>query len=145
MNNNPMGYNLKGLKIAVIILLTFSLRVSAPSAVSLTISESVPVNPYRQLAYAVGMVETKCDTLAFNPREEAAGIFQIRPIRLEDYNKRTGSSYTLNDLFKYEISEKIFFYYADMAGPYNFEQIARKWNGSGHLTLNYWNRIRRFL
>jgi hypothetical protein len=33
------------------------------------------------------MVETKGDTLAYNPYEEATGIFQIRPIRLKDYNK----------------------------------------------------------
>jgi hypothetical protein len=91
------------------------------------------------------MIETKGDDMAYNPLEAAAGIFQIRPIRLIDYNKRTGSNYTRKDLFTYEISEKIFLYYADQVGPYNLEQIARKWNGSGHLTTNYWDRIKRYL
>ena len=34
---------------------------------------------------------------------------------------------------------------ADQIGPYDFEQIARKWNGSGQLTINYWNRIKEYL
>ena len=140
-----MYLNLKKIKIVCFILLSFSLRVSAPNVKSLTVFELAPIEPYKQLAFAIGMVETKGDTLAYNPLEAAAGIFQIRPIRLIDYNKRTGRRYTRKDLFNYEISEKIFLYFADQIGPYNFEQIARKWNGSGHLTINYWNRIKQYL
>jgi hypothetical protein len=112
---------------------------------SILVFKPVPVEPYKKLALAIGIVETKCDTLAYNPLENAAGIFQIRPIRLIDYNSRTRSSYSRKDLFKYEISEKIFMYYADQIGPYNLELIAKKWNGSGHQTSNYWNRIKRHL
>jgi hypothetical protein len=140
-----MNTNLKKIKIVCFILLSFSLEVSAPSEKLLTVLKLAPIEPYKQLAFAVGMVETKGDTLAYNPLEEATGIFQIRPIRLIDYNKRTGSSYTRNDLFNFEISEKIFLYFADQVGPYNIEHIARKWNGSGHLTTNYWYRIRQYL
>jgi len=140
-----MYLNLKKIKIVCFILLSFSLRVSAPNVKSLTVFELAPIEPYKQLAFAIGMVETKGDTLAYNPLEAAAGIFQIRPIRLIDYNKRTGRRYTRKDLFNYEISEKIFLYFADQIGPYNLEHIARKWNGSGHLTINYWNRIKQYL
>lgn len=91
------------------------------------------------------MVETQYDTLAFNPLEGAVGYFQIRPIRLDDYNFRTGSTYTMNDLFNYKISEKIFVYYASEFGPYNFERIAKTWNGSGKSTLQYWEQVKRFL
>jgi hypothetical protein len=91
------------------------------------------------------MVETQYDTLAYNPLEEAVGYFQIRPIRLEDYNIRTGSEYTMNDLFNYKISEKIFLYYAAELGPYNFERIAKTWNGSGQGTILYWEQVKRFL
>ena len=104
-----------------------------------------PIEPYKQLLLARGMVETKRDTLAYNPVEEAAGYFQIRPIRLQDYNIRTGSAYTMKDLFNYEISEKIFLDFADLIGPYDFEQIARRWNGSGQLTIDYWKRIKEKL
>ncbi len=140
-----MNSNLKKIKIVCFILLSFSIRVSAPSVQSLVIFNLAPIEPYKQLAFAVGMVETKGDTLAYNPLEGAVGVFQIRPIRLIDYNKRTGSSYSRNDLFNYETSEKIFLYFADQIGPYNLEQIAKRWNGSGHLTNNYWNRIKQYL
>ncbi len=140
-----MHFNLKKIRILCFILITFSLKVSAPCIRSWSVLVPEPVRPYKQLAFAVGMVETKNDNMAFNPREAAAGIFQIRPIRLIDYNKRTGSTVARKDLFDYETSEKIFMYYAEVIGPYNLELIARKWNGSGHLTTNYWNRIKRFL
>ncbi len=140
-----MYVNMKRLKILFFLLLSLSLRVSAPTFKSFTIFELAPVEPYKKLAFAVGMVETECDTLAYNPLESAVGYFQIRPIRLIEYNKRTGNRFTRNDLFNYETSEKIFLYFADQIGPYNLEQIAKKWNGSGHLTINYWNRIKRYI
>ena len=140
-----MYSDLRKIIFIIFILLSFSIQVSAPERKSLTIFEQPPVEPYRKLAFAIGMVETKGDTLAYNPREEAVGYFQIRPIRLIDYNKRTGNSYTRQDLFNFETSERIFLYFADLIGPYNLEQIARKWNGTGHQTTNYWDRIKRFL
>ncbi len=140
-----MYINLKKIKTVCILLLSVSIQLSAPSVKSILVFKPVPVEPYKKLALAIGIVETKCDTLAYNPLENAAGIFQIRPIRLIDYNSRTRSSYSRKDLFKYEISEKIFMYYADQIGPYNLELIAKKWNGSGHQTSNYWNRIKRHL
>jgi hypothetical protein len=140
-----MHSNLRKLKVVCLLLVSFSLKVSAPCWKSLTIYEFPPVEPYKNLIFAIGMVETKGDTLAYNPYEEATGIFQIRPIRLKDYNQRTGNNYKSEDLFNYEISKRIFLYYADIVGPYKFEQIARRWNGSGLLTTSYWYRIRQYL
>jgi hypothetical protein len=137
--------NLSKIAFTVFALFAFSLQVSAPVWKSLNIIESAPVEPYKKLVFAIGMVETKGDTLAYNPLEEAAGIFQIRPIRLIDYNKRTGNKYTRQDLFNFETSEKIFLYFADQIGPYDLEHIAKRWNGSGQLTINYWSRIKRYL
>jgi hypothetical protein len=51
----------------------------------------------------------------------------------------------MKDMFDYKISEKIFLYYASQIGPYNFEKIAKKWNGSGSRTINYWKRIKKYL
>jgi hypothetical protein len=125
--------------------LFFALRLFAPTREFLIIQGASPVEPFKNLIHAVGMVETQYDTLAYNPLEKAAGYFQIRPIRLEDYNIRTGSSYTMNDLFIYSISEKIFLYYATEIGPYNFERIARMWNGSGESTQLYWDQVKKYL
>ena len=145
IHNLIMHYYLRKIFIVVFLLVSFSCRVSAPDRKSFNILDSDPVQPYKKLIKATGMVESKGDTLAYNPIEMAAGFFQIRPIRLLDYNKRTGSKYTMKDMFSYEISEKIFLYYASKIGPYNFEQIARSWNGSGHHTNSYWKQIKQLL
>jgi hypothetical protein len=140
-----MKSNFKKIVFAALLLFSFTFRVAAPDRESLVIIYSSPVEPYKQLIHAIGMVETKCDTLAYNPVEQATGYFQIRPIRLEDYNKRTGSKYKMRDLFNYEISEKIFLYYAEQIGPYDFEKISRKWNGSGPRTIHYWKKIKKYI
>jgi hypothetical protein len=128
------------------LLLTFAFKVFAPtSEKTLTIIRTTAVEPYNKLIQAIGMVETQYDTLAFNPLEMAVGYFQIRPIRLVDYNSRTGSNYSRNDLFNYKISEKIFLYYASEIGPYDFERIARTWNGSGKSTIQYWEQVKKIL
>jgi len=133
-------------KISVItIFILLASRASAPVADNLSVFATDSINPYKKLIHAIGMIETRHDTMAYNPVEQAVGYFQIRPIRLEDYNIRTGSSYTMKDLYDYNISEKIFLYYAVKAGPYNFERIARNWNGSGPKTIYYWNRVKKYL
>jgi hypothetical protein len=131
--------------VLVTVLLSVTLRAMAPSWTSFVIFHSSPVEPYKRLIHAIGIVETKCDTLSYNPVEKATGYFQIRPVRLEDYNKRTGSHYKMKDLYSYKISEKIFLYYARQVGPYDPEKIARRWNGSGPKTYHYWNRVKKFL
>lgn len=127
------------------ILLFANVSLFAPVSNTFAIREGVPVDPYKSLILAVGQVETGMDTLAYNPLEEAIGYFQIRPIRLKDYNIRTGSNYVMRDLYDYRISEKIFRYYAVKVGPYDFETIARSWNGSGSMTTDYWNRVKVLL
>ena len=131
--------------VAITFLMTLAFKVFAPTSESLIVVRNFPVQPYKILIHAIGMVETQYDTLAYNPLEEAVGYFQIRPIRLEDYNSRTGSTYTRQDLFNYNISEKIFLYYATGIGPYDFERIAKTWNGSGKNTILYWDQVKKFL
>jgi hypothetical protein len=131
--------------VLVSVLLSVTIKALAPSRESIIIPSSEPINPYKRLIYAIGMVETKLDTFAYNPVEKAVGYFQIRPVRLEDYNKRTGKNYKLKDMYNYSISEKIFLYYAHQLGPYNFEKISRRWNGSGPKTYHYWNRVKKYL
>jgi hypothetical protein len=140
-----MYSTLRKIELISFFLLSFSLQISAPVWKSLTIYEVQPIEPYKKLIFAIGMVETKGNTMAFNPLENAAGCFQIRPIRLIEYNRQTGNKFNRRDLFNYAVSEKIFLYFADKIGPYNPEMIARKWNGSGKLTTAYWNRIKQLL
>lgn len=131
--------------LTVVILLTVSFKVFAPSSNAIVIFASQPYEPFRKLITAIGMVETKFDTLAYNPGEEAVGYFQIRPIRVQDYNERTGKSYEPADMYDYQTSEKVFLYYASEIGPYNFEKIAKNWNGSGKKTIQYWKKVKKYL
>jgi len=131
--------------VSVSFFLLIICKVFAPSSGSMVIFHNTPIEPFKNLINAIGMVETSFDTLAYNPDEKAAGFFQIRPIRIEDYNKRTGSNYSTKDMFSYEISEKIFLYYASQIGPYNFERIAKNWNGSGKKTIQYWKKVKKYL
>ena len=131
--------------VLVAFLLLSALTAFAPTNGALVIFTPAPENPFKKLIYAIGMVETRFDTLSYNPVEEAAGYFQIRPIRVLDYNQRTGSRYSLNDMFDYNISEKVFLYYASQIGPYNFERIAKNWNGSGKITIEYWDQVKKHL
>lgn len=129
----------------IIILLFSEFRLAAPDRKTLVVTDFAPVEPFRELVYAVGMVEGMCDTLAYNELEGAAGFFQIRQIRLDDYNKRTGSNYSLDDMFNYKKAERVFLYYASRIGPFNFEKIAKNWNGSGARTIEYWERVKEYL
>jgi hypothetical protein len=139
-----MKNNIKKI-VSITFLLGLAFKLFAPTSETLILIKPLPCEPYKNLIHAIGMVETQFDTLAYNPLEEAVGYFQIRPIRLADYNNRTGSTFSMNDLFNYKISEKIFLYYAAEIGPYDFERIARTWNGSGKSTNLYWEQVKRFL
>lgn len=131
--------------ILAVFFLLFTTRLLAPSTTIGCILASDPENPYERLIKAVVQVESLGDTLAFNLDEEAIGAFQIRPIRILDYNQRTGSNYKIENCSNYELSKKIFLYYAHRTGLHDYERIARNWNGSGKTTLDYWEKIKKYL
>jgi hypothetical protein len=119
-------------------------KAAAPDIKSLAIAESIPIdmlNFYETLMRAVVHVESSGDTLAYNAFEDAYGPFQIRPIRLKDYNRRTGKKYTMKDCFTLKVSREIFLYYARHIGS-DYETIAKKWNGSGKKTIEYWAKVK---
>jgi len=136
----------KILKFALIsLLLSVNLKLSAPDVKPLYIFKPPQIEPFNDLVNAIGMVETGNNPLAYNPLEQAAGFLQIRPVRLDDYNMRTGNNYRLEDMFNPELSKKVFLYYASRTGPYNLEKITRDWNGSGPKTEFYWRRVKKLL
>jgi len=103
------------------------------------------VDNYERLINAIIMVESAGNSMAYNQAEEARGAFQIRPIRLKDYNQRTGKNYTTEDCFNFEISKEIFLYYVEKNGNPDYQFIARRWNGSGRMTLDYWEKVKKHL
>ena len=128
--------------IPIFLLLLLSLRAPAPDIKVAYVKVSEPIDVYDRLIKAVIMVESFGDTMAYNLNEEAIGAFQIRPIRLLDYNQRTGNNYEPKDCYSYKISKEIFLYYAKRIGFPKYELIARNWNGSGETTLDYWEKVK---
>lgn len=126
------------------LLLLISARAIAPDIKTLVIIEPSQLDLYERLIKAVMQVESAGDTLAFNPIEEAYGPLQIRPIRLRDFNKRTGKKYKMRDCYRIGISREIFLYYARILGP-DYELIAKRWNGSGVKTIEYWKKVKATL
>jgi len=119
-----------------------TIRSAAPELKDIFVFASDPIEPYDRLIKAVVYVESRGDTLAYNLIEEAAGAFQIRPIRLRDYNQRTRKNYKLKDRYNFKISKEIFLYYATQLNFWNYETIAKNWNGSGKETLKYWEKVK---
>jgi hypothetical protein len=99
---------MKILLLAIFSLMT--LKVMAPDMNQVFILREEPIDAYDRLYKAVFQVECKGNIRAYNLLEEATGPLQIRPIRLLDYNQRTGSNYVLEDCYDIEVSKKIFMY-----------------------------------
>ena len=114
----------------------------APKSEALLVFISPEINYYAPLIKAITWVETKDGLFLYNPEEQATGYFQIRPIRLQDYNSRTGKMYTMNDLYDYNISKEIFLYYTQGR---SYERVAKSWNGSGPKTIDYWEKVKAVL
>jgi hypothetical protein len=139
-------FNFRYLKSVIIIFfLLHTLKAGAPDDKFAYIIMSEHIDAYDRLIKAVVQVESFGDTLANNTLEEAIGAFQIRPIRLLDYNRRTGNQYKMEDCYNYNISKKIFLYYAHEIGFPKYEKIAKNWNGSGDTTLEYWEKVKSYL
>jgi hypothetical protein len=124
--------------------LLLTTKVIAPDIKTLVIVEAQPIEIYSRLMQAILEVECGGDTLAYNAFEDAYGPFQIRPIRLNDYNKRTGKKYRMKDCYTMRVSEEVFLYYAKILGP-DYETIAKRWNGSGIMTIQYWAKVKSAL
>jgi len=129
----------------IVCFLLLALKATAPGSPVAFIIVSEPVDAYERLINAMIMVESSGDTLALNLPEEAYGAFQIRPIRLLDYYQRTGKNYETKDCFNFNISKEIFLFYARKISYHDYQSIARNWNGSGKMTLIYWEKVKKLL
>jgi hypothetical protein len=110
------------------------------------IIETIPIDT---LLIAIMAVESNFDTLAYNEKENAAGVLQIRPIMVSEVNRLLGENkYTLKDRWNKAKSIEMFnIVRLHTKNPTN-ERIARNWNGgyTGHKkksTLKYWDKVKK--
>ena len=121
-------------------ILAINLNVFAPVSPRYLIIECPPeIKPYELLWKAVCKVESGNNPLAYNIKENAVGICQIRPVKLNHYNKLTGNHYTLSQMYDKEISKSIFMYFAMQYSDY--ETICIQWNGKSKHN-HYWQKVK---
>ena len=127
-----------------LLFLLFTAALLAPTpGPCFIIPEAEAIRPYTQLWYAVRMVETHNREDAINHAERAYGIAQIRQVKLNEYYRATGIRYTLKQCLSEEVRREIFYWHCHKWG--GLELAAKRWNGSGPMTITYWNKVKKYL
>ena len=87
-------------------------------------------DPVEAMAYAFAMVESKGNQQAYNARENAVGLLQIRPIMVREANRIAGEDiYTLDDRWDAEVSIDIFRTIMERHNPANdIDRAIDIWN-----------------
>lgn len=81
------------------------------------------------LGCAISMQESSNNPLAYNEREQAFGIKQVRQGVLTDVNERYHLNYTLKDMYVPEKAHRVFVLYVTMYdSAYSYESAAKCWN-----------------
>ena len=105
--------------------------------------------PIDTLLNAIMAVESNFDSMAYNAKENAAGVLQIRPIMVREVNRLLGEDkYTLKDRWNKAKSIEMFNVIRSHTKNATDEMIARNWNGgwNGHKkqsTLKYWEKVKK--
>lgn len=130
-------------KLLILILLLLPAKLLAPTDNRILLFSPILRHPYATIIQTVGYVESNQDNDAINKKEGAIGYYQIRAIRLKDFNQRTGLHFTMKDMHDFDKASVVFMYYASDFAPDDYEGIAREWNKSR--TGKYIDKIKKFL
>jgi hypothetical protein len=112
--------------------------------------EVVKVTPIIQdsLIAAIIHVESRGDSMAYNAKEDAVGVLQIRPIMMREVNRLLQENkYTLNDRWSKSKSIEMFNVIKQHTTNPTNEILARNWNGGWNgykkkSTLKYWQKVK---
>jgi hypothetical protein len=115
----------------------FTACLTAPPAESIVILAPEAVNPYTPIVNAISTIESANGKYMLNEKEMAVGYFGIRPIRLNDYNKKTRKHITLDQCYDYETGKTILLYYISQVDYRDIKGIAIAWNGISTRNLYY--------
>ena len=113
---------------------------------------------YADFVSAVIYIESRGYSSAYNIKEEAVGVLQIRPIMLREVNRvlrknKMTLRFELSDRWNRQKSIDMFDIMAEQVNPEGmsqmqfFETVARRWNGGRRgdkkkATIKYWERIK---
>jgi hypothetical protein len=124
------------------LFITLTIQAFCPEYRTLYIAESTGINPYERIFKAICETESSNDSKAWNQKENAVGICQIRPIRLMDFNKQSGKHYKLSEMYSVEKSKEVFMFFAHQHYCTDYENIALDWNCRSQ---KYWNKVKNEL
>jgi hypothetical protein len=143
---------MKKITLLVLGIVFSSLNIGSTDApAELFILESNGIHSYDPLINAIFIHESGGDQFAINELEMAVGPGQVRQCRVDHYNKLMGTSYTLSDFFSFDLTKEMFLYFTCHNGngnpipPKTYEKASKDWNGSGPMTITYWNNIKALL
>jgi len=90
---------------------------------------------FEQVIDAIAIVESSGDVNAFNRKENAIGLLQIRPIMVRDYNRIYGTSFDHASAWDAQTSKMIamgiFRHYTKNIDKVTAKHLAFIWNGGG--------------
>lgn len=136
---------MKIVPIAVFLFLAYSRIAFCPNLNTLLIVKSEPIievlkltTAYDKLIDAIFNYESGRNPNAYNKKEGAVGGLQIRQCRIDHYNELTGKNYTLDEMYDFDKAKEVFLHFAKGK---SYEQAAKNWNGSGPMTIDYWNHV----
>ena len=128
--------------ILILPLVVIPVPLKAPNWYVDIIAKESGYKPYEKVFDAVCWVESNDNALAYNEAEGSVGIAQIRAIKVDDYNKRTGKNIKHEDCFCPQISKEIFMHHMEQYGVYRIDDGVRAWNGSGASTYAYLEKVK---
>jgi hypothetical protein len=99
-------------------------------------------NVYDPLIEAISIYESNKQDSALNVKENAIGRLQIRECRIKHYNQLTGKNYAHEDMYDFRKAREVFLYFAKGK---TYEQAAKSWNGSGPMTIQYWEKVKKLI
>ena len=116
------------------------------------IFDSEPARDFIDILNAISQVESSGDSNAYNSKEDAVGLLQIRQCMVDDVNrilkkKKSTLKFTYNDRWSRNKSIYMFEIYCNYYGLTTAEEVARCWNGgprgiNNPATVRYWNKVR---
>jgi len=133
------------MRVSVVYLMLTTLTTSSADVAR------VKLTKINSLIEAIIHVESRGDSMAYNSKEEAVGVLQIRPIMVREVNRLSGfNKYTLKDRWSVSKSKEMFNIVRLNTTDATNEKVARRWNGGGNghnkkSTLKYWIKVNKKL
>jgi hypothetical protein len=114
--------------ILIITFLALFSHVHAPPVDTMYIPAGEKISPYAPVLRAMARVESSNNPFAYNAKEMAVGLWQIRDIRLRDYYRLTGVRYYPCEMFDVAKATDVIMFYFKRFGPYRIDDAILSWN-----------------